>query len=147
MLNEFNPVPKPKHKRSTPKKKQRGAISQKEYDKTVEQHGAFCFWCGRGENLECHHVIPKGFSRYRNGRGKFRNLRFLCKEHHDQVDGSEEMRQELEQYHKTLYGPHFYKDEYDLMAEGLITDKDQFEKFMKGEEARVKRQGYSPEEW
>lgn len=124
--------------RVIPPKKIRGKVTSAEYKKTAEEHGQECYFCGSMVNLECHHVVPKGYSRIKNGRGVWRNLRFLCSEHHRGKTGVHQDKNkmlELQQLHEKEYGEHFYKDRFDLFKEGLIanTEKDTFELFMKGE--------------
>lgn len=155
-LGEFNPYSKADQLKShrkekkpqtvkgriVPGKKTRGKITAAEYNESLKQHGETCYFCGTTINLECHHVIPKGFSRIKNGRGVWRNLRFLCSEHHRGKAGvhqNKEMMEKLQQEHECLYGPHFYKDRFDLFKEGLIpnTSKEAYLEFMEGEMKRV----------
>lgn len=140
-------VKKPKNKkkklevfkgRTIPPKKTRGRITATEYKKALAEHGEYCWVCGSTMNLECHHVVPKGFSKNRNGRGVWRNLRFLCSEHHRGKTGvhqNKDLMEKLQQEHERLHGPHFYKDRFDLFQEGLIPNptKEAYEAFMKGE--------------
>lgn len=170
MYSEFNPYPKskqlaghqkekdrpkfkvqkpkkPKKKlevykgRSVPDKKTRGKISKSDYELAIELHGYECWVCGISQGLECHHVVPKGYSKARNGRGVVYNLRFLCTEHHRGKTGvhqNRELMQKLQDEHERLYGEHFYKDAWDLFKENLIPTptKECYEKFMKTQERR-----------
>ncbi|MGG3734485.1 HNH endonuclease signature motif containing protein [Heyndrickxia coagulans] len=113
----------------------RGKITKEQYNQALQKHGAFCFVCGTTENLEAHHVRFKSAG----GRGQWRNIRFLCAEHHRgkySPHQNEQLRKELEKLHEKLYGPWFWADKYDLFKAGLIpnTTDEEFEKFMKGEE-------------
>src|SRR5690606_22998978 len=64
-------------KRFTPKMKERTRITEKEYQKAIEEHGYRCKECG-AHPAEMHHV------KYRSqgGKGTYRNLRPLCNMHH-----------------------------------------------------------------
>ena len=165
LSNEFHPAPKPtkqrkekprwKGKAKIPKKrkkklevykgrtipsaKTRGQISKREYNEALKRHGEFCYVCGTTTNLEAHHV------RFRSsqGRGVWRNIRFLCSEHHRGKYSPHQnlvLRRELEKLHESLYGPYYYCDKYDLFKMGLIpntTDKE-YEKFMSLEEKKAR---------
>jgi 5-methylcytosine-specific restriction endonuclease McrA len=129
--------------RTIPTKKTRGAISKKDYEKAVVEHGDYCFFCKSFHNLEMHHVIPKGYSRHKNGRGVYRNLRLLCSSCHRGENGvhqNRDMMEQLQQEHERLYGPNFYKDRFDLFKEGIIpnTDSVTFENYMEGEEEKCR---------
>ena len=135
--------PKKRRKRTIPSKRTRGKITKTEYQKAVEMHGYACYFCGSGTNLEMHHVIPKGYSRIKNGRGVWRNLRLLCASCHrgkDGVHSNPEKMKQLQDLHKELYGPYYYCDRFDLYKMGLIPDtkKSSYEKFMREEEQRAK---------
>lgn len=120
--------------RTIPSKRQRGKVSKKEYQKALQEHGEYCYFCGNTRNLEMHHVMPKGYSRIKNGRGVWRNLRLLCSECHRGKNGvhqNKERMEHLQKLHEELYGPYYYCDRYDLFKRGLIpntTDK-AFEEF------------------
>jgi hypothetical protein len=121
--------------RTIPTKRTRGRITAAEYNEALRQHGEYCWVCGTPVNLECHHVVPKGYSRIRNGRGVWRNLRFLCSEHHRGKTGvhqNRELMEELQQLHEGMYGKYFYMDRFDLFSLGLIpnTTKEAYEVFM-----------------
>jgi hypothetical protein len=123
--------------RTIPPKKVRGKVTTADYKKAQEEHGESCFFCG-SPFVECHHVVPKGFSRHKNGRGVWRNLCFLCTEHHRGDAGVHQDKEKMEllqELHEMKYGPNFYKDRFDLFKEGLTpnTDKDTFESFMERE--------------
>lgn len=148
------PHKKPKKKRKKvevvkgrviPSKRTRGKISKTEYDRAIELHGNTCYFCGTSHNLEMHHVVPKGYSRFKNGRGVARNLRLLCSSCHRGENGvhgknGKDKMQHLQQLHEELYGPYFYMDRFDLFKMQLIpnTTKEAYESFMKGEEERAR---------
>lgn len=118
-----------------PTKQQRGKVSKREYNTALRKNGECCYVCGTTQGLEAHHVKFRSMS----GRGTHRNIHFLCLEHHRgnySPHQNEGLRNELEQLHERLYGPHYYKDVWDLYKEGLIpnTDKEMFEKFMLNQE-------------
>lgn len=122
--------------RRFPKWSVRGKISKSNYNKALNEHGNYCFVCGTVDSLEAHHV------RFRSdgGRGGWRNIRFLCTEHHRgdySPHKNRELRETLEEAHTALYGKWYWADKYDLFKEGLIpntTDK-AFEEFMEKEAA------------
>jgi hypothetical protein len=131
--------------RNIPQAKQRGRVTTKEYNEALRQHGEHCYYCG-SPYIEMHHVMPKGFSKVKMGRGKWRNLRGLCHIHHRSEKGVEhnpEMMAELQQLHEELYGPYYWCDEYDLFKMGLIpnTTEEAYEKFFleveNGEQSRL----------
>ena len=72
--------------------------------------------------------------RSQGGRGKWRNLLPLCKEHHQAAHTGRELNDHLKEHMTKLYGPHYYKDEWDLNDEGLIDEptKSTYEAFMMG---------------
>lgn len=139
-----NPLKQEMYKgRRIPTKQQRGKITTKEYNEALRVHGEECFFCGITFNLECHHVVPKGFSKHKNGRGVWYNLRFLCSECHRGKNGvhqNKEKKEYLQKVHEALYGPHFYQDRFDLFKLGLIpnTSREAYDSFM--EEERLKCQ-------
>jgi hypothetical protein len=142
----YHKTKKPKKKknrtykgRTIPTRKVRGKITKSEYERAKEQHGFECYFCGKQNELECHHV----YFRSSGGRGTYRNLRFLCSEHHrgvNSVHKNRKMRKQLEELHKQLYGEFYYCDRFDLFQMGMIpnTTKDSFEKFMREEGERAK---------
>lgn len=142
---EKNPLKKEIYNgRSIPLKQQRGRITTAEYNEAARNHGEFCFFCGSSRDLACHHVMPKGFSRIKSGRGKWRNLRFLCEGDHTGTDGvhkNKDKMQQLQNEHERLYGPYYWCDEYDLFQMQLIEEptKELYEAFMKSEEKRVRK--------
>lgn len=126
-------VKKPKKKkkqRGIPLAGKRGKITTAEYNKAL-QHGDYCLVCQTTIGIEAHHVKFKSNS----GRGKARNVRFLCGEHHRGKNGphhNETFRRELEALHEKEFGPLYWSDEYDLYNMNLIpnTTKKAYEKYM-----------------
>ncbi|WP_313894709.1 HNH endonuclease signature motif containing protein [Psychrobacillus sp.] len=124
--------------RVIPKRSKRGRITSKEYAEAQRQHGEHCFVCGTTQGLEAHHV------RFRSngGRGNWRNIRFLCSEHHrgnHSPHKNEDVRKGLEILHEDLYGEWFWSDKYDLFVADLIpnTTDEAFEEFMQKESERL----------
>jgi hypothetical protein len=142
---EKNPLKKEIYNgRSIPLKQQRGRITTAEYNEAARRHGEHCFFCGATTNLECHHVMPKGYSRIKSGRGKFRNLRFLCNECHTGTDGvhkNAEKMKILQDEHERLYSNFYWCDEFDLFQMQLIPEptKEEYEKFFKEQEKEMQR--------
>lgn len=120
--------------RVIPRRSTRGRITSKEYAEALRQCHEQCYVCGTSEGLEAHHVL----FRSNGGRGRWRNVRFLCGEHHRgdySPHQNEDLRKELEQLHESLYGKWYWSDKYDLYKAGIIentTDR-AFENFMRGE--------------
>src|SRR5690606_7869613 len=105
--------------RTIPTKQQRGKVTKKEYNEALRRQGEFCLICGTNQGLEAHHVR----FRAKNGRGTFRNLVFLCSEHHRgdiSPHKDESIRRKLEQRQESIYGPYYHMDRYDLFKLGLI---------------------------
>lgn len=142
---EKNPLKKEIYKdRLIPLKQQRGRITTAEYNEAARQHGEFCFFCGSAHGLEMHHVMPKGFSRIKSGRGVWRNLRLLCESCHKGENGVHsniDKMQSLQDEHERLYGPLFWCDMHDLFKMQLIEDntKELYEAFMLEEAKKVKK--------
>lgn len=137
---------KPKYKEKRPKKKtrkletykgrtipparQRSAISKKEYNRAIETFGSVCVYCGN-PYIEMHHIR----FRSQQGKGGFRNLIPLCKEHHNQAHQQRTFSDKLKEDRIALYGEWYWADKYDLFKAGLIvnTTDEEFEKFMERE--------------
>ncbi len=99
--------------RLIPKRSVRGRILKKDYNEALRRHGDYCYLCGTTVGLEAHHV------RFRSngGRGGWRNIRFLCNEHHRgkySPHQDEGVRRALEVIHEEMYGEWFWADRYDL---------------------------------
>lgn len=141
--------PKPKEKRPKKKKKKletfkgrtippsraRGNISKKEYERTIEAFGSTCVFCN-DPYIELHHI------RFRShqGRGQYRNLIPLCKEHHNQAHTNRMFADLLRDERKDTFGEFYWCDKYDLFKAGLIvnTTDSEFEKFFEGCETSEK---------
>lgn len=124
--------------RLIPKRSVRGRILKKDYNEALRRHGDYCYLCGTTVGLEAHHV------RFRSngGRGGWRNIRFLCNEHHRgkySPHQDEGVRRALEVIHEEMYGEWFWADRYDLFMAGLIpnTTEKAFEAFMQEEERKA----------
>ena len=158
---EFRPIPKPtkerkekpkpKYKEKRPKKrkkklevykgrtipsaKTRGQISKREYERMIEEFGSACIICG-SPYVEAHHLR----FRSQGGRGKWRNLVPLCKEHHMKAHSDRKFADWLREERKKRFGSWYWADEYDLFKAGLIpnTTKEAFEKYMEGEGERAR---------
>ena len=161
LSNEFHPAPKPtkqrkekprwKGKAKIPKKRKkkvetykgrvipsarvRGQISKREYERMIEEFGSVCIICS-SPYIEAHHIR----FRSQGGRGKWRNLAPLCKEHHMQAHSDRKFADRLREEREKMYGSWYWADEYDLFKTGLIpnTTKEAFEKYMEEEEERAR---------
>lgn len=148
LSREYNPVPKTVTKKpnrnrkkrkqkgvevfkgvKVPHRKQRAKIKRQAYNKALTEWGEQCF-CGN-PFIEMHHVV----FRSQQGRGGFRNLHPLCKKHHDLAHKDRVFADWLRSQHENRYGPHYFKDCFDLWKEGHIENPtpELFEKFMRGE--------------
>jgi 5-methylcytosine-specific restriction endonuclease McrA len=146
---------KPKYKEKRPKKKpkvnkniemfrgrriphwkKRGEVPRKEANKTLRFYGEQCFYCGNPQ-YSLHHVMHKGFGI--GGRGVWTNLIPLCEKHHTGDLGPHKnpstVDKELKERHEKLFGPHYYKDRWDLWMEGLIENPtdELYQRFMERE--------------
>lgn len=116
--------------RTIPSRKQRASISKKEYNRTLEAFGDVCCICGNPQ-IELHHIV----FRSQGGKGGFRNLIPLCKEHHKKAHKHRRFADQLREQRKQLFGEYYWADKYDLFKKGLIpnTDDKTFEKFFEEE--------------
>ena len=163
LSNEFHPAPKPtkqrkekprwKSKAKIPKKRKkkaetykgrvipsarvRGQISKREYERMIEEFGSTCIICG-SPYIEAHHLR----FRSQGGRGKWRNLAPLCKEHHMQAHSDRKFADRLREEREKRFGSWYWADEYDLFKAGLIpnTTKEAFETYMEMEKERIQRE-------
>lgn len=161
LSNDWNPAPKPtkqrkekprlKGKTKIPKKRKkkietykgrvipsarvRGQISKREYERMIEEFGSVCIICGN-PYIEAHHLR----FRSQGGRGEWRNLAPLCKEHHTKAHRDRQFAEWLRQEREKKYGPWYWADEYDLFKANLIpnTTKEAFEKYMEEEEGHAR---------
>lgn len=155
---EFRPVPKPvskpkekpRYKERKPKKRKkletfkgrtippakvRGSISKKEYEKVIDIYGRSCAYCF-SSYIEMHHIR----FRSQQGRGTYRNLIPLCKEHHGLAHRNRVFADQLRRERIQAYGEWYWADKFDLWKQNLIpntTDK-AFEDFMLKEEVKAR---------
>jgi hypothetical protein len=120
--------------RTIPTAKVRSNISKKDYNKAIETFGEACAIC-KNPYIEMHHIR----FRSQQGRGGFRNLLPLCKEHHMKAHKERSFADKLKEERESIYGKWYWADKFDLFQENLIpntTDK-AFEKFMVEEGERI----------
>ena len=117
-------------KKTIPSRKQRGAITKKEYQRAIEAFGDVCVVCGNPK-IEMHHIV----FRSQGGRGGYRNLIPLCNKHHRWAHQNREFADRLRKDREKQYGPYFWADKWDLWKAGLIKDAtdEEFEKFFEKE--------------
>lgn len=123
------------HNRAIPYWKQRGRVTTKEANETLRHYGEQCYLCGN-PNYALHHVMHKGYGI--GGRGVWTNLIPLCELHHTGNLGPHklsEVDQQLKELHEKQFGPHYFKDMYDLWMDGLIENptEELYKRFMKKE--------------
>jgi hypothetical protein len=121
--------------RTIPSAKTRGQISKREYERMIEEFGSVYIICGN-PYIDAHHCK----FRSQGGRGKWRNLVPLCKEHHMKAHSDRKFADWLREEREKRFGSWYWADEYDLFKAGLIpnTTKEMFERFMKEEEERAR---------
>lgn len=139
--------PKPKEKRPKkkknpqlyrgriiPKKKERTAISIKDYKKMIEVFGDYCQECGHVP-IAAHHLVFRSSM----GTGGWRNLAPLCEKCHSRAHKDRDFADRLRSTRRQMYGAHFGKDKYALFMEGLIdnTTDAAYERFFKKEAERL----------
>ncbi|WP_017728528.1 HNH endonuclease [Halalkalibacterium ligniniphilum] len=111
-LEPIRSVAKPKHKRKSRKRADRGKFTDPIRKKIKEHFQHTCQECG-GRGHHCHHVKPKGSG---VGRGVFTNGLLLCKRCHDAIHN--ELDQTRLKYwqnvFKEQYGIHYFRDKEDL---------------------------------
>ena len=100
--------PKPNHKRSKPKRGERGKFDNKTRQAIWERDQGLCQQCFR-KGEEIHHV------KYRSqgGSGVFTNGLTLCQSCHRKVHTDADLNDYWINVFVDRYGPSFYKDEYD----------------------------------
>lgn len=103
-------------KRKKPKQKDRTRIKAKDYNKTIEVFGDMCF-CGN-PRIELHHI------RFRSsgGKGTWRNLIGLCKQHHTLAHTDNQYRRHLEIQRMRMFGEFYWCDAHDLYEKGIIPE-------------------------
>ncbi len=132
---EFSPYPKSKQlkRRTTPTKKVRTKITDKEYNRMIDEFGEFCVMCGRTP-IEAHHIVFRSHF----GSGNWRNLAPLCDKCHKKAHRQREFADLIRDMRSERFGSNFWKDKYSLYKEGLIpdTEDETYESFMLEEEKR-----------
>ena len=120
-------VPKPKHKRRKPKRRDRGKISKYEYQRALDWFGDTCTICNSAP-IEMHHVVFRSAS----GRGGYRNLMPLCKVHHEKAHQDRNFADSLRDERAEAFGKLYYTDEHDLYDAGLIDEptEEKFENYL-----------------
>lgn len=120
--------------RTIPPSRARGSISKKEYKRAVEAFGSVCVFCAN-PFIEMHHIR----FRSQQGRGGYRNLIPLCKEHHNHAHTNRAFADELRENREKIFGSWYRADKYDLFKAGLIpnTEDKSFEEFMQSEEKKA----------
>lgn len=126
-------IPKPKHNRRVPKQGKRGIITKDQYQEALDWFGDSCNYCG-SYPVEMHHVTFRG----KQGRGVYRNLMPLCKQHHMMAHSSREFADNLREERIERYGEYYYMDAHDLTYHNLIDEPSQakYEAFMKSQERK-----------
>ncbi|MFD2704202.1 HNH endonuclease [Salibacterium lacus] len=127
-------IPKPsqqKKPRIVPKRKDRAQIDSKNYNRALEEYGAYCQVCG-DPNIDMHHRT----FRSQGGRKGYRNLVPLCPTHHREAHQSRESADYWREKARQKYGEYYDCDKYDLweMDEIEQPKDDLFERFMQREE-------------
>ncbi len=100
--------PKKPYKKHKPTRAKRGQFSKKDIEKVEERDGGACILCHEPAE-EIHHIIYKS----QNGRGVFTNAASLCRICHIAAHSDADIRKTLEMWARNLYGPNYYKDQYD----------------------------------
>lgn len=131
------------HNRKIPHWKQRGAVKTKTANRVLRYYGEQCAVCGNQE-YALHHIVHKGYGI--GGRGVWTNLVPLCETHHTGADGVHthiEKDQYWKDKHLKLFGPHYFKDMWDLWMLGLIESptEELYERFMEQEREKIDSQG------
>lgn len=124
--------------RTIPPAKARGSISKREYERAIEAFGQTCVFCNN-PYIEMHHIQ----FRSQQGRGQYRNLIPLCKEHHTLAHHNRMFSDLLREEREQTFGQWYWADKYDLFKAGVIenTDDKTFEKFMLGVEMHGQASG------
>ncbi|WP_144558508.1 HNH endonuclease signature motif containing protein [Shouchella miscanthi] len=107
-------VAKPKHKRRTRQRVNRGKFSETIRQQIKEHFENTCQECnGIGDHI--HHVKPKGSG---SGRGVFTNGLLLCNDCHMQMHAelSQARLKHWQSEFEFMYGPYYYMDSEDLKA-------------------------------
>ncbi|MFS1511730.1 HNH endonuclease [Chengkuizengella sp. SCS-71B] len=89
----YRPVPKPKHKRRTPKRVNRGKFKKDTRNRIVERDNGLCVRCYRKFD-DIHHIIFKS----QGGAGTVDNGVCVCRKCHSWAHTSNEGRRWFEGY-------------------------------------------------
>jgi len=101
-------VPKPKFKRSKPKRGKRGEFSKGVRQQIYERDAGVCQICAmQGE--EIHH----SFFKSQGGRGVYTNGILLCRHCHTMAHKHFDVAENLRERMRNRYGDQYYMDEYD----------------------------------
>jgi 5-methylcytosine-specific restriction endonuclease McrA len=113
--------------RTIPTRKQRATISKKEYRRTVEAFGNLCVYCGNPQ-IEIHHIK----FRSQGGKGGYRNLIPLCKQHHNQAHSDRDFADRIRNRRELMFGEWYWADKWDLFKRVLIPNStdEAFETFL-----------------
>lgn len=104
---EVNAVPKPNHKRRSPKRSKRNEFSASVRKQIIERDKV-CKGCG-GKGEQIHHVKPRSQS----GRGVYTNGLLLCNECHRLFHDRPSLIKVWQKIFEDKYGPDYYQDEWD----------------------------------
>lgn len=101
-------VPKPTHVRRIPRRAKRNDFSKKVREQIIERDEGECRNCG-SPGSQIHHV------KYRSqgGRGVFTNGLLVCNSCHEKIHRNVELKESWQQTFETIYGPSYWKDEWD----------------------------------
>ncbi|CAM3733072.1 hypothetical protein [Mesobacillus zeae] len=130
------------HNRRIPHWKERGEFSRKTKKEIQEIWGEWCFVCGNPD-ISHHHVYEKGYGK--GGRGVITNGLPLCNLHHNDhtvgIHFNRKFYNAVREMFIQRFGPHYYKDKYDLWMEGHIENPtdELYKKFMMKEIKRCQQ--------
>lgn len=103
-------IPKPKHKRRVPKRKNRGEFKRSLRRRVFEEMNGLCQNCG-GLATEIHHVKPKGSG---NGRGVRSNAMAVCQPCHRKIHDDYDLMRHWQGVYEAEYGADYFRDKWDL---------------------------------
>ncbi|MFD1990062.1 hypothetical protein ACFSGI_08830 [Paenibacillus nicotianae] len=98
-MNNFRPVPKPKHKRLKPTARERGAVSKEVYATIMEREHECCGRCYSGHNLQAAHLER----RWKLQLTTYKDVCILCHDCHYWADNTAEGREWLKAKRDALY--------------------------------------------
>ena len=125
-MREWNPVPKPQHKRRVRKRGERSKFSKFVRDKVKEHFDHTCQECG-GKGIHLHHVK----FRSEGGRGVFTNALLLCNQCHKNIHLDNERALYWKETFKKKYGSLYFMDKEDLDYKQRIQELQQEDKAVK----------------